>query len=142
MAGDRIAKLRPAIDAFGRGDHDAWKASVEELFEPDAEWISAWATRVHKGHDGIVHWLDLMTQGFADFRAELDHIEEHGDIVLSFHRFRGIFVQTGVAVERKTGIVWEFHGDRVRRTTSHFGWDETRLAAGLDISRPSDREPA
>jgi ketosteroid isomerase-like protein len=138
MAGERVAALRPAIDAFGRGDHDTWRAVVEELFEPDAEWVSAWATRPHRGHEGIAHWLELMTEGFADFRAELDHIEEHGDLVLSYHRFHGIFTKSGVVTERKTGVVWEFRGDKCHRATSYFGWDEARLAAGLDIYHPTD----
>lgn len=137
MPGERAAKLQVAIEAFGAGDLERWREVVEELFEPDAEWHSAWATHPHTGFDGIVHWLELMTQGFADFQVELDHIEEHGDLVLAYQRFHGIFMASGVAVERRIGVVWEFRGDKCHRATSYFGWDEARLAAGLDISHPA-----
>lgn len=139
MARDRMQRVLSAIEAFSGGDLDRWRAEVEDLFEPDAEWHSAWASRPHSGHDGIVHWLELMTEGFADFRAELDHIEEYGDTVLSFHRFHGVFTASGVVSERKTGVVWEFTGDKCRRVTSHFGWEDARSAAGVDAQR---QEPA
>jgi ketosteroid isomerase-like protein len=129
MTGVRVQKLNEGIDAFGRGDHEAWRAVVKELFEPDAEWHSAWATRPHVGHEGIAHWLELMTEGFADFHSELDHMEEQGDTVLTFHHSHGIFMASGVVAERRIGIVWEFHGDRCWRATSYFGWDEARLGA-------------
>lgn len=129
MPGTRIERLETAIDAFSRGDVEAWRASVEELFTPDCEWHSAWATRSHDGHEGVVHWLELMLEGFADFRAELDHIEEHGDMVISFHRFHGIFTRSGTVAERKTAVIWQFEGDRCRLATSYFGWDDARSAA-------------
>jgi ketosteroid isomerase-like protein len=137
MPGEHAAQLQVAFDAFSSGDAERWRAVVEELFEPDAEWISAWATHPHMGHDGIVHWLELMTEGFADFQVELDHIDERGDIVLAFQRFHGIFNKTGVVAERKIGVVWEFQGDKCHRATSYFGWDEARAAADRQTSPPA-----
>lgn len=87
-----------------------------------------------------MEWLGLLTEGFADYRTELDHVEESGDVVISFHRFHGIFQASGVVIERKIAIVWKFRGDRVVRTRSYVGWEEGRAAFQNEAS-PAGFEP-
>jgi ketosteroid isomerase-like protein len=125
-----VDKVRQAANLFTVDDPEAWAAVVAELFTSDAEWHSALATRIHRGHDGIREWHALIAEGFVAADTELCHIEEHGDRVLTLHRFRGTFASTGAVIERKTGVVWEFDGDHCRRATSFVNWEEARAAAG------------
>jgi ketosteroid isomerase-like protein len=125
-----VDAVRRAADLFSVDDAEAWAACVTELFSPDAEWHSALATRVHRGHAGICEWHRLLADGFVDAHTELHHIEQHGDRVLTLHRFRGVFAATGAVIERRTGVVWEFENDRCRRATSYVDWEEARAAAG------------
>jgi ketosteroid isomerase-like protein len=122
--------VRRAANLFAADDREAWAAVVSELFAPDAEWHSALATRVHRGHDGICEWYGLIAEGFTAASIELHHIEEHGGRVLTLHRFRGMFSATGAVIERKMGVVWDFEDDRCRRATSYVDWAEARAAAG------------
>jgi ketosteroid isomerase-like protein len=125
-----VDAVRRAANLFSVDDAEAWAACVTELFSPDAEWHSALATRVHHGHDGICEWHRLLADGFVDAHTELHHIEQHGDRVLTLHRFRGVFAATGAVIERRTGVVWEFENDRCRRATSYVDWEEAQAAAG------------
>jgi ketosteroid isomerase-like protein len=137
MADSRGQVFRDALEVFVKGDNEAWREVVPELFDPEVEWRPALATHVYHGHEGAVRWVEVMTSGFADFRADADVIEEHGDRFLTLHRFHGVHVASGVVVERKIGIVWEFRGDRCIRVTGYFGWDEARSAAGEDFAKPA-----
>jgi ketosteroid isomerase-like protein len=125
-----VDAVRRAANLFSVDDAEAWAACVAELFSPEAEWHSALATRVHHGHDGICEWHRLLREGFVDAHTELQHIEQHGDRVLTLHRFRGVFAATGAVIERRTGVVWEFENDRCKRATSYVDWAEARAAAG------------
>jgi ketosteroid isomerase-like protein len=129
MAGDRRAVLEDALQSFAAADLEGWRAAIPRLFEPEAEWQPALATHPYSGYEELARWLEVMTEGFSDYRLELHGIEEVGDCLLSLHHFHGIFNATGVVVERKIGIVWKFDGERVTRATSYFGWDEARAAA-------------
>src|SRR2546423_297893 len=96
MAGPRGAVFRDALEVFAKGDNEAWRDVVPKLFDPEVEWRPALATHVYHGHDGAVRWLEVMTSGFADFRAEAEVTEEHGDRFLTLHRFHGVHVNSGV----------------------------------------------
>ena len=124
-----VDAVRRAANLLSVDDAEAWAACVSELFSSDAEWHSALATRVHRGHDGICEWHRLIVDGFIDANTELHHIEQHGDRVLTLHRFRGVFAATGNVIERRTGIVWEFENERCQRATSYVDWAEARAAA-------------
>lgn len=124
MDATRERRLMRVIRAMGSGDVEDAREATAELLTSDAEWHSALATRAHHGPDGVLQWLRLLTEGFADYRVEFDHLVEDGDVVVTFHHFHGIFAVNGVVVERKIGIIWEFRGERCFRTHSHIGWDE------------------
>src|SRR3954467_13670601 len=136
MSESHVDAVRRAANLFSVDDAEAWAACVTQLFSPDAEWHSALATRVHRGHDGICEWHRLLADGFVDAQTELHHIEQHGDRVVTLHRFRGVFAATGAVIERRTGVVWEFENDRCRRATSYVDWEEARAAAGAPGPSP------
>jgi ketosteroid isomerase-like protein len=125
-----VDAVRRAANLFSVDDAEAWAACAKELFTSDAEWHSALATRVHRGHDGICEWHRLTIEGFLDAYTVLHHIEQHGDRVLTLHRFHGVFAATGAVIERRIGIVWEFENERCRLATSYVDWAEARAAAG------------
>jgi ketosteroid isomerase-like protein len=130
VSDSRVDAVRRAANLFSVDDPEAWAACAHELFTSDAEWHSALATRVHRGHEGICEWHRLTVEGFVDAYTELHHIEQHGDRVLTLTRFHGVFAATGAVIERRIGIVWEFDGERCRRATSYVDWAEARAAAG------------
>lgn len=146
MDATREQLLMRVIRAMGSGDVEDARGATAELLTPDAEWHSALATRPHHGPESVVEWLRLLTEGFADYRVEFDHLVEQGDLVLTFHHFHGIFAVNGVVVEREIAIIWEFRGDRCIRTRSYVGWDEARRIARAgtqsDASAPPAARPA
>ena len=130
MSDFRVDAVRRATKLFSVDDPEAWAACTSELFTADAEWHSALATRVQRGHGGICEWHRLTVDGFIDAYTELHHIEQHGDRVLTLTHFHGVFAATGAVIERRIGIVWEFEAERCYRATSYIDWAEARTAAG------------
>jgi len=116
MAEDDIEFIRQRLDAFNRGDAEAWIAAWDpegELYEligiPDAP-------DVYRGHDGIRKWLaNARSIMGKDFQMKPAAITPVGEAVLVEIEGSGVGEGSGVPVDWTTYVtIWVRGGKIVR----------------------------
>jgi ketosteroid isomerase-like protein len=134
MSNENVEILRRALEAFNRGDAEAWIATWHpegELYElvgiPDAP-------DVYRGHEGVRRWLaNARSIVGHDFQMKPADLTTVGDVVMAEVEGRGVGEGSGVPVEWKTYIaIWMREG-KIVRSRAFF-----RRAEALDAARLSE----
>jgi ketosteroid isomerase-like protein len=97
------------IDAWNRGDHEAWLA----LWDEEAEFYPLRAQlegRSYRGHDGLERFLAEVTEEWDEARFEIEETRDAREQVVGIGRFRARGRASGVDIDVPLGIF-----TRVRR---------------------------
>jgi ketosteroid isomerase-like protein len=87
MARESIEIVRAAIEAWNRGDLDAWIGAWDER----AEFLTLRARskeRVYRGHDGLRRFAAEIAEDWDEVRFEVDEIRGAGEQVVALGRLR------------------------------------------------------
>jgi ketosteroid isomerase-like protein len=130
MSQENVEVVRKVIDAFNRGDLDAWLG----FLSPEVVWESLplpGFRDVYRGRTEAREWRELLLEVF-DFHLEIDEITALGDDrVLMAASGRGRGRGSGIPVERTSWeITWLADGLIARRQV-FWTRDEALEAAGL-----------
>jgi ketosteroid isomerase-like protein len=130
MSQENVEIVRKVIDAFNRGDLDAWLG----FLSPEVAWESLplpGFRDVYRGRAEAREWRELLLEVF-DFRLEIDETTAlSDDRVLMAARGRGRGRGSSIPVERASWeILWLADGLITRRQV-FWTRDEALEAAGL-----------
>lgn len=132
MSEELVQKVQDSIDAWNRGDVDAWL----EQAHPEIEWISEIAQslegeeRVYRGLDEMrAYWDDW--HATWDVRIDITRTYDAVDTVVAIADVRTHGEASGIDLRRPVGYVFEFEDGRARRVRSYFDPQEALDAAGI-----------
>jgi ketosteroid isomerase-like protein len=98
-----VTILYEAVDAYSRGDVEAFLKTAH----PDIEWYpftaQAEGGEAYRGHEGVRRWWSNLVGNLDEFEASVSEFRNLGDTVIAFGRLRGRF-KSGVALEEE--IAW------------------------------------
>ena len=132
MSEELVDKVRRSIDAWNRGDADAWL----EPAHPEVEWTSEVARRL-EGSERVYRGLAEMREYWDDWHATWDvHIDitqtyDLGDTVVAVANVRTRGEASGIGLEQPIAYVFEFEDGRARRVRSYFDPQQALDAAGV-----------
>jgi ketosteroid isomerase-like protein len=95
MAQESVEIVRAAIDAWNRGDFDAWIGAWDEQaeFYPLRAQLEGQA---YRGHDGLRQFVAEMAEGGEQVRFEVDEIRGAGEQLVALGRLRARGPASGV----------------------------------------------
>ena len=128
MSQEDLVVVRRAIDAFGRGDAEAFC----ELTTPDVEWkvgLAAVEGEVFRGHDGVRTYFGRLRGAWSEFHLLGEEYRDLGDAVLVLGRLRGFGRGGEVPVESPVGAVWELCEGKIWRLRAYLTHAEAIAAA-------------
>jgi ketosteroid isomerase-like protein len=116
MSEENVELVRKSIDAFNRGDLDAWMG----FLSPDVVWESQdvrGITPVYRGRAGAREWLEQFRELFEEIRLEIEQITALGDDrVLNGYTEIGRGRGSGEPMEQTVwSILWVAEGLITRR---------------------------
>ncbi len=132
MSQENVDVARGAMDAWNRGDLEAWLATGH----PDIEWISAvvaeveGAERVYRGLAEMRRFWDEW-HSVWDLTIEISEARDLGDTVVLLGRMRTRGRASGVPLERPVAYVSEFEGGLIRKIRAYRDPEEALEAVGL-----------
>ena len=115
------------------GDPGAWFDS--HLVADDYEWILTTPLEgrsVWRGRDGFVAFLRTWTAEFDDWSIDVERwVDAGAERVVALTRQTGTGKESGVPVELRLGMIWEFDRNRLARARVYLSYAEALEAAGL-----------
>jgi ketosteroid isomerase-like protein len=109
MSRENVEIVRAAVDAWNRGDREAWMA----LWDEEAEFYPLRAQlegEVYRGHEGLERFLSEMAEDWEAVRFEIEEIRDAREDVVGIGRFRARGRASGVDLNVPLGAF-----TRVRR---------------------------
>ena len=109
MSEENVEIALAAVEAWNRGDHEAWLA----LWDEEAEFYPLRAqleSESYRGHEGLERFLADMTEHFEEVRFEIEETRDAGEQVVGIGRFRARGRASGVDLNVPLGVF-----TRVRR---------------------------
>jgi uncharacterized protein len=104
MSQENVEVALAAVDAWNRGDREAWVA----LWDEEAEFYPLRAQlegESYRGHDGLDRFLREMAEDFENVRFEIDEMRDAGEQVIGIGRFRARGRASGVDLNVPLGVV-------------------------------------
>ena len=130
MSLENVEIVKRAIDAFSRGDADAFA----DLTTPDLEWttgLGAIEGEIFRGREGVETYFGRLGEAWDEFRLLPDEFRDFGDVVLVLGRLEGRGRRGGVPIDSTVGTVWELRGGEIWRLRAYLDRAEALKAAGL-----------
>jgi ketosteroid isomerase-like protein len=109
MSQENVEIALAAVDAWNRGDREAWLA----LWDEDAEFYPLRAQlegQSYRGREGLDRFLSEMAEEWEDVRFEIDETRDAGEQVVGIGRFRARGRASGIDLNVPLGVL-----TRVRR---------------------------
>ncbi len=132
MSTEKVEIARRGIDAFNRGDVEAFTAHATE----DVELFAALAGAVEgggfHGRAGIEAYFQTTAETWGEFRILAEDFRDLGDRVLAVGRMWGRGKGSRVPVEAPNAIVVDFRGEKVWRIHSYFDQAEALEDVALE----------
>ena len=103
MSQENIEIALAAVDAWNRGDLEAWLA----LWDEEAEFHPLRAQlegESYSGHEGLERFLAEMTDDFEEVRFEIEETRDAGEEVVGVGRFRARGRASGVDLDVPLGV--------------------------------------
>jgi ketosteroid isomerase-like protein len=128
---DHVDLFQTAMDAFNRGDADAFVAACAE----ECEWYPFLGARdgnqPYRGRDGVREWFESTTGAFDGLSTVSHKIREVDDrlVALGEIRYRG--KDSGIDVSAPLAWVLDFRGELVWRGRVYLHHEEALEEAGL-----------
>src|SRR5215216_2063999 len=104
MSQENVEIALAAVDAWNRGDREAWMA----LWDEEAEFYPLRAQlegESYRGHDGLARFLGEMAEDWEEVRFEIDEARDAGEQVVGIGRFRARGRASGVDLNVPLGVV-------------------------------------
>ena len=130
MSQENVDLIRRQIEALNRGD---FEGSIEGV-DPGIEWVVARehpASRTVCGLDELRRYREDWGQMLGALRFEPERIADHGDLVVSIGRVKGVGTGSGAGTEVPIGFVSHFRDGSVVRVEEFLDPQEALEAAGL-----------
>ena len=130
MSQENVETLNRAYDALRRRNKEAFVREIHPEVE-SVVYIMQAEGRVYRGHAGVRRFFDDLFSVFPDFRAEVAHATDYGDIVLAEIRMAGRGAGSGLPIEQ---TAWQVVGFRDAEVISFHGYrsrEEALEAVGL-----------
>jgi len=131
MSQEHVAVVLLNLDAWHRGDLDAWLATAH----PEVEWYSEVARRVegsevvYRGHERLgSYWEEW--RSVWDVEVEVDETRDLGDRVLVLGRVRAQGEASGVGLEGPVAFLFELQDGLIRMGRAYFDTDQALRDAG------------
>jgi ketosteroid isomerase-like protein len=131
MSEANVEVVKRGIDAFNRGDVDAFAGLTTFDFEWFPALDSAVERRDFRGREGIEAWYEAASEAWQEFCALPDVFRDLGDCVLWLGRLEGRGRGSGVQVTAPIAVIADFREGKIARLRSFFDHDEALRAAGL-----------
>jgi ketosteroid isomerase-like protein len=130
MSEQNVETVRSALDAFSRGDADAFA----DLTTADFEWstgLGAIEGEIFREREGIETYFARLSENWEEFRFLSDEFRDLTNLVVVLGRLEGQGRGSGVPVDSPVGAVWDFRGEKISRLRAYLDHDEALRAAGL-----------
>lgn len=131
MSEENVQQYHRALEAFRRRDLDAFLAFVH----PDVDFaprnVELDGGTSYRGHDGIRSWWKNMFSVFSDYRAEIDEVQDLGDVTFSRVRLRGHGMESAAPLEQTQWHVVDWRQGVIVRFRTLRTETEAFEAAGL-----------
>ena len=130
MKNDNVDTVRRWFAALERGD------PAPDLCHPDIEitnWAESPVTGPYRGHEGLAHWWNDVTDAFQEYQWELKSIEAVDDRrCLTVQRIVGRFRHTGIDLDFAWGAIITVRDGKILSAVGYATPKRARRAAGLD----------
>ena len=103
MSEENVEINLSVVDAWNRGDREAWMA----LWDEEAEFYPLRAQLEgdsYRGHEGMERFLGEMAENWEDVRFEIDERRDAGEQVVGIGRFRARGRASGVDINVPIGV--------------------------------------
>jgi ketosteroid isomerase-like protein len=133
MSQELVETVHRSLDAWTRGDVDAWL----EPSHPEVEWISDVARRV-EGTEIVYRGVAGLRRYWDDWHAvwnvsiEVTESIDLDDTVLTLAKVRTHGGASGIDLQREIAFVFEFEDGLIRRARAYYEPGEAFEAVGLD----------
>jgi ketosteroid isomerase-like protein len=129
MSQENVNAFRQSLQAFQRGDHDAWI----EGFQDDCDFVPRRAPiqGAYRGRDALRGFLSDNAENFDLFQPAYDDVRDLGDHVLAIGTLRVRGKESGVEVEVPSALVVTYREGKVARFEDFGDKREALEAVGL-----------
>jgi ketosteroid isomerase-like protein len=131
MSQQNAGILRRAIEAFNRGDPDAWVAVLAPEFEYTATGAVVGVRGTYRGAEGFKQFLNSFWDEFDEPSAQLGELIAEGDQVLASVIFRGRGKHSGIPTSWNLWQLWRLRNGKVVHGQAFRSKEEALEAAGL-----------
>jgi ketosteroid isomerase-like protein len=125
MSQENVEMVRASLDAWNRGDVDAWL----EAAHPEIEWVSQIAQSL-EGSETVYRGPTEMRRYWEEWHAlwevtiEVTETIDRGDTVIALANVRTRGEASGIDLERPIAYVFEFEDGLARRARAYFNQQE------------------
>jgi catechol 2,3-dioxygenase-like lactoylglutathione lyase family enzyme/ketosteroid isomerase-like protein len=128
----RESVYRRALDAFNRGDREAFVACWHEQCEywPGLESVLEGSGAVVRSPDGIRSWWDSAHEQFSELSTQVEEVHDLGDRLLGVILFQARGSASGAATEARVAQLTTFRDGKILLARDYFDVDEGKRAAG------------
>jgi uncharacterized protein len=130
MSEENVEIARRVMDAWNRGDYDAWI----EAFDRDCEFRpprSQLEGQTYRGHDGLRRYLHDLTEEWEQVRFALNDVRDVGDQVVVLFQWHARGRASGVELDLPIGLVGKVREGKIAEARFFSDPDEALEAAGL-----------
>ena len=130
MSEENVEIALAAVDAWNRGDREAWLV----LWDEEAEFYPLRAQlegESYSGHEGLERFLAEMTEDFEEVRFEIEETRDAGEQVVGLGRFRARGRASGVDLNVPLGVLTRMRRGKIVYTRFFSEPADALEAAGL-----------
>jgi ketosteroid isomerase-like protein len=132
MSRENVEMVRKSLEAWNRGDVDAWLESAH----PQIEWVSEVVRRVEGSETGYRGPSEMRRfwdewHSVWDVTIDVSAIRDLGDTVLALARIRMRGEASGIDLETPVAYVFEFDEGLARRVRAYLEPQRALEAVGL-----------
>jgi ketosteroid isomerase-like protein len=113
MSRENVEVVRRGFDAFLARDFEAWFETMSPSIQVFPDPREPGAKRSHKGHEGVLEYLDNWYAGWDEYIVEPTQFVEAGEHVAVATREVGVAKHSGIRVEEEFSHLFKVQGARI-----------------------------
>jgi ketosteroid isomerase-like protein len=130
MSEENVELWLESVDAWSRGDRDAWLSIVPAEYEFVSSGLFPGLKDVYRGREGAAELWEAMRGPWERFDVTVERVEDLGESLLGLVTFE-VQGRDGLNTSREWAYVVTFDGRTPIRTENFTTWQEALEAAGL-----------
>ena len=95
--------MRAAMEAFNRGDGEAFGRFLTSDAEIVPVYERRWKGTIYRGPDAGTQYCAAVNQSWENLGWEVDEVRDGGETILALGQIRGEGRDSGVAIDAKAG---------------------------------------